>query len=153
MDAGRKMRRAVSALLLASLVLLAGCGAGELAPADTPEPGANPDREVILTVEDNGGQVSLDQGQVLVVSLASNPTTGYRWDVVEVDESILRQEGDAEFVAPEAGATPLVGAGGTEIFRFVVAGGGETELTLAYRRSWEEGVEPVETFTVHVLGQ
>jgi inhibitor of cysteine peptidase len=153
MDAGWKMRRAVLAVLLAMLVLLAGCGAGELAPADTPEPGANPDREVVLTAEDNGGQISLDQGQVLVVSLASNPTTGYRWEVTEVDESILRQEGDAEYVAPEAGATPLVGAGGTEIFRFVVAGSGQTKLTLAYRRSWEEGVEPVETFSVQVLGR
>jgi inhibitor of cysteine peptidase len=153
MEAGREIRRAVFAVLLASLVLLAGCGGGGLAPAETPEPGANPEGEIILTAEDNGGQVALDQGQVLVVSLASNPSTGYGWEVTEVDESILRQEGEPEFVAPEAGATPLVGAGGTEIFRFVVAGSGQTNLTLAYRRSWEEGVEPLETYSVQVLGR
>jgi len=153
LDAGLKVRREIFAVLLVVLVLLAGCGEGGLAPAETPEPGANPGGEVVLTAEDNGDQVVLEQGQVLVVSLASNPTTGYGWEVMEVDESILRQEGDPEFVAPEVGATPLVGAGGTETFRFVVKGSGETKLTLAYRRSWEEGVEPLETFSVQVLGR
>jgi inhibitor of cysteine peptidase len=124
-----------------------------MAPAATPAPDATPVGEIVLTAEDNGGQVALEQGQVLVVSLASNPTTGYHWEVVEVDESILRQDGEPEFAAPEAGATPMVGAGGTETFRFVVTGSGETSLALAYRRSWEEGVEPLETFAVQVLGR
>ena len=153
MDVGVGGRRVAFAVLLATLALLAGCGGGGMAPAATPEPDATPAGEIVLTAEDNGGQVTLDQGQVLVVSLASNPTTGYRWEVVKVDESILRQEGEPEFVAPEAGATPMVGAGGTENFRFVVTGSGETSLALAYRRPRAEGVEPLETFAVQVLGR
>jgi inhibitor of cysteine peptidase len=147
------MRKVVVAVLLAALVLLVGCGGGGMAPAATPEPGVDSAGEVVLTAEDNGSQVVLEQGQVLVVSLASNPTTGYRWEVVEVDEAILRQEGEVEFVVSDARDPPPPGTGGTETFRFVAEGSGETTLTMVYRRPWEEGVEPLETFSVQAAVQ
>jgi len=47
--------------------------------------------EVNVDEEDDGSQVELEQGQILVVTLESNPTTGYSWEVVETQESILKQ--------------------------------------------------------------
>ena len=44
-------------------------------------------------VDENGAdsQVELEQGQILVVTLESNPTTGYRWEQAKNQESILEQ--------------------------------------------------------------
>ena len=108
--------------------------------------------EVVLTATDGGSQVNLSAGQVLVVTLESNPTTGYGWEVSEVDGDVLAQIGEAEFQQAPTEGEELVGAGGAETLRFATAKG-ETTLTLAYRRSWEKDVEPVETFTVEVVVQ
>ena len=107
--------------------------------------------EVNVDEEDDGSQVELEQGQILVVTLESNPTTGYGWEVAEIQESILEQLGDAEFKQSETGEPPLVGAGGWEIFRFKAISAGQMTLKLGYRRPWEEGVEPIDTFSIDVV--
>jgi inhibitor of cysteine peptidase len=141
-------------VLLAGLALVAGCASGEGASA-----GSEPDRggestvvpggEVALDAEDDGTQVELRAGQVLVVTLESNPTTGYRWEVSEVDESVLAQIGEGEFQEAPKEGEQMVGVGGTETFRFESAPG-NTTLTLVYHRTWETDVEPEDTFTVEV---
>ena len=107
--------------------------------------------EVHVDVNDAGSQVELEQAQILVVTLESNPTTGYRWELVENQESILEQMGEAEFKPSETGEPPLVGAGGWEIFRFKAISAGQMTLQLVYHRSWEEGVEPLKTFSLQVV--
>jgi len=107
--------------------------------------------EVNVDEEDAGSQVELEQGQILVVTLKSNPTTGYRWEQVESQDSILEQMGEAEFKPSDTGEPPLVGAGGWEIFRFKAVNAGQMILQLLYHRPWEEGVEPFETFSLWVV--
>ena len=103
--------------------------------------------EVNVDEDDAGGRVELDQGQVLVVTLESNPSTGYRWEVVEYPESILEQLGEPEYISS---GEPVAGAGGWEIFRFKAVIAGRMYLRLIYRRPWEEDVEPVKTFSIDV---
>jgi len=105
-------------------------------------------RETNLTAVDNGGQVTLSPGQALTISLESNPTTGYGWQVVEMDSAILQQTGEPEY-KQASGAEDLVGAGGVETLRFEALAAGETTLTLGYMRSWESN-PPIETFTMQV---
>ena len=123
-------------ILLITLLgtLLAGCGAAG---------------EVQVSKEDNGGMVEINTGMVLVVSLESNPTTGYSWFVESVDEAILAQKGEVEF--DDSGRENLVGAPGVEIYRFEATEAGESSLILVYQRPWEEDVEPLETFTLQVI--
>lgn len=59
--------------------------------------------------------------------------------------------GEAEFKPSETGGSPLVGAGGWEIFRFKAISAGQLILKLVYRRPWEVGVEPVKTFSLEVV--
>jgi inhibitor of cysteine peptidase len=101
-----------------------------------------------LTEADNGKTINLQPGETLTLTLESNPTTGYSWQVMELDNAVLTQEGDPEY-KQSSGAEGLVGAGGTETFRFKTIGSGETSLSLGYMRSWES-VPPVETFTIQV---
>jgi hypothetical protein len=64
-------------ILLGMLMVLAGCG-----PINDADAGGKSE-EVGLSAEDNGSQVDVDAGQTLVLTLESNPTTGFRWEVVE----------------------------------------------------------------------
>jgi inhibitor of cysteine peptidase len=149
MRATELLRAGFACALLGVLVLVAGCASSESAPpdADAERGGEQP---IVLGAEDNDSQVELTSGQVLEVTLASNPTTGYSWEVSEVDETVLTQVGEVEFQQAPAEGEPVTGAGGTETFRFA-ASAGETTLTLVYHRPWEKDVEPLETFTVQVV--
>jgi inhibitor of cysteine peptidase len=136
-------------VLLGVLVMATGCASSNGAPPDS-EADRGGEPVTVLGAEDNGSQVELNTGQVLEVTLESNPTTGYSWEVTEVDEAVLTQIGEVEFQEAPAEGEPLVGGGGTETLRFASATG-ETTLTLVYHRPWEKDVEPLETFTVQVV--
>jgi uncharacterized lipoprotein YbaY/predicted secreted protein/heat shock protein HslJ len=110
---------------------------------------APPPADVTLTNSDNGASVGLKAGQTLAVRLDSNPTTGYSWQVAEVDGAVLKQQGEPQFFRP---ADAPLGAGGVQVFRFV-ATAGQTRLTLVYRRPFEPNVPPADTFSVQVAVQ
>ncbi len=106
-----------------------------------------PAQEVKLDADDDGRQIELKAGQTLVISLEGNPTTGYTWEVAELNEQVLRQVGEAEF-KPES---DLDGAPGVQTLRFEAVNAGQTTLNLVYHQPWEEDVEPLETFSVQVI--
>ncbi len=130
--ADKLMRTVVVMSFFLGMALFSGCGANGTHISDA----------------DNGTQISLVPGDELTITLESNPTTGYSWQVMEINNAILLQDGDPEFKGP-SGSEGLVGTGGTETFRFKVVGEGDTTLELGYLRPWES-VPPVETFTIQV---
>ena len=95
----------------------------------------------------NGTAVSLRAGQELIVTLKSNPTTGYDWQVDDLDESVMKLT-TQEF-KPASDPNRLGAPGQTE-FQFQAAGAGTTSLRLIYVRPWEKGVEPADTFQVSI---
>lgn len=117
-------------LLFSTLFLLTACRA----------------KREALDEEDNDKQVNLAVGEKFSVTLESNPTTGYRWEVDEIDKTVLSQLG-TEY---DADSPQLAGSGGAETFTFEAVGVGETTLTLLYRRSWED-VEPASIYSVRVV--
>ena len=121
-------------VLLVSAVLLA-------------TPGCRSTGRVEIDEADNRGEVVLNVGDTLLLSLESNPTTGYGWEIAEIDQSILR-EASHEY---EVESSDLVGSGGREIWRFDALAAGSTTLQLKYTRPWEEGVEPEKIFSVQVV--
>ncbi len=105
-------------------------------------------QEVKVTIDDNGREMQLKKGQMLVVTLEGNPTTGYSWEVAgPLDEQVLRQVGEAEFKAE----SEALGAGGVQILRFEAVNAGKITLKLVYHRPWEKGVEPLETYSIEVV--
>jgi len=101
----------------------------------------------ILTANDDGRDVVLAGGRVLQVELEGNPSTGYSWDIVRLDQGVLRLLSEKWHPLSD-----LLGAPGKQVFRFAAIKRGQTELTLAYRRSWEKDRAPLRTisFTVNV---
>lgn len=105
-------------------------------------------QEVKASIDDVGHEMQLKKGQTLVVTLEGNPTTGYSWEVAEpLNEQVLRQVGEPEFKAE----SDALGAGGVQILRFEAVNAGKTTLKLIYHRPWEEGVDPLETYSIEVM--
>lgn len=131
--ADKLIRTAVVMSFFLALAFFSGCGTNE----------------VQATQAENGRQITLQPGEVMTIALKSNLTTGYSWQVMEIDNAILVQDGDPEY---KTDGQTIPGAGGTETFHFKATGVGETTLELGYVRPWEN-TPPIETYTVQVLVQ
>lgn len=73
--------------------------------------------------------------QTVTVTLESNPTTGYSWQVSQTEELFKIDRSYSEHERSEG----LVGVGGNETFTFIPLRAGKTEVTLTYARPWEGG--------------
>lgn len=162
-------------LTLVTIILLssvAGCGTTNQPSQDT----ANPQDDSASTITDtessdnyqmlpiisgsaadlkldansDGTTQQLNIGQVLSVSLESNPSTGYSWFGKSSDPAILVVMGEPEYQAAEESATPMVGAPGTTTIFFQAVEKGTATITLDYVRSWETDVAPEKTISITV---
>ncbi|MGQ7956736.1 protease inhibitor I42 family protein [Pseudomonas sp. SP16.1] len=94
--------------------------------------------------EDAQCPLTLDQGQQLILSLPSNPTTGFRWILRDAAPALLHSLGPEVYSNPEDAG--LVGAAGQSTWRFQAREAGEGRLLLTYQRPWETAVAPARTF-------
>ena len=100
--------------------------------------------------ESAGSRFEVTAGQQFNITLASNVTTGYHWELAEpLDEAMVQLVG-SEYKAPE---TRRVGAGGQEVWTFRAVGQGQTSINLKYVRPWEKDVAPVMKATYIVIIQ
>ena len=106
-------------LLPLSVLLLAGC-AGQPGPV------------VILDDERECAPLDLVQGQELVLSLPSNPTTGFRWEPVALPTQ-LEAAGDLFEPSQPMG----VGSGGTRQLTYKCVAAGDAGLRLHCIQAWE----------------
>ncbi|MEN0106963.1 MAG: protease inhibitor I42 family protein [Pseudomonas sp.] len=87
---------------------------------------------------------TLRPGQQLIVTLSSNPTTGFRWQTKDAASNVLR------VLSPEVYSNPedvgVVGGAGISTWRFQATEPGSGELLMAYHRPWEPEVAPAELF-------
>ena len=97
-------------------------------------------------------QVSPSQN-TFVVTLASNPTTGYQWLIQQYDETLLTLT-SSQYVPPN---TKVMGAPGQIVFNFAVKSGvtrpKNSIIQFVYRRPWEPQTGTEKTVTIHFLSQ
>ena len=111
------------------VLLIAGCGGG------------------LKTYVDAEKTISVSVNQEFVIALDSNPTTGYDWEE-SYDNNMLSLV-EKEY-SPDEKAPGLVGAGGTQYFRFKALKAGKTEITVNYKRSWETDIAEQKVFSVDI---
>ncbi len=94
-----------------------------------------------VILDETQRSVTLPAGEVFVLELAENPTTGYRWeiDVVGPVERI-----DDSYAVVDPG----VGGGGRRTFSFRANEKGSATVHAVLRRRWEAA--PVQEFTTTV---
>jgi predicted secreted protein len=127
------------------LIMVLSVTPGGMSFAAPPTPGAG-SQEIQVKELNNGKAVDIN-GEVLVVSLESNPSTGYGWQAQGLDDHILRQLDGSEWVPDVPG---LLGGTGTEVLRFAAIGKGRATLHLVYARPWETDRAPAKTFRLDV---
>jgi inhibitor of cysteine peptidase len=98
----------------------------------------------LLTAADTNRTISAAPGDELIISLAEQPSTGYRWTVELVDEARLALR-DTFYAG---GGRP--GAAGVRQLTFVVAQPGQSELRLKHWRPWSGESSVLARFAVTV---
>lgn len=91
----------------------------------------------------NGNAFTVVVGDMIVLNLPENPSTGYRWTLSSDVKPVLELQKD-DFSS--SGAAP--GAFGSRTLKFETTQAGHVDLKLECRRSWEKRV--IETFTVSI---
>jgi len=85
--------------------------------------------------------VEVKVGQEFDITLDSNPSTGYQWQLAkQLNETILVLIG-SEYKPSESDL--IAGAGGMEIWTFKAVNSGTAEISLKYVRPWETDVPPI----------
>jgi inhibitor of cysteine peptidase len=98
---------------------------------------------------DSGKQVEIwANGGILTVTLESNQTTGYGWELKEISDPSVLQKTESEYETPVSG---LVGAGSKEVWTFKALNAGTTTLSMEYSQPWEGGQKGAKSFTITVV--
>jgi predicted secreted protein len=78
--------------------------------------------------------VNTTTGKTFNVTLGSNPTTGYQWQVAGIGDTNLVKFMQSTYVPPQSN---LLGAPGKQILTFEALKQGRTIISLGYVRPWE----------------
>jgi len=105
--------------------------------------------ELSLTERDRDRAFILHRGDLLLISLPSNRTTGYGWDYLFSTVGLLKQQGEMIYQQSKSGEG-MVGSGGTEIRKFMAVKKGKTSLCFSYSRPWERSIAPVKSNTWNI---
>ncbi len=112
--------------------------------------------EIRITLQDTQNPIRLCEEQVLQLSLDSNPSTGYRWELREENGDELQITDDplilsiAEPVFESANL--LLGAPTKQLLRLKAVQEGSRDYQLIYRRPWEKDIEPLQTLPLTIAG-
>jgi len=87
-------------------------------------------------------RIEAEVGTALTISLPSNPTTGFSWQVESTDPALTYRE------LPYRARGGALGAGGTQRFEVTPARSGSFVMRLELRRPWDR--EPKEVRTYHI---
>lgn len=123
-------RLTVLIMLLLVTGLLAGCGAQQVKEYTDPSQG-----------------IEIGVGGQFVITLESNPTTGYQWQADFDNSSLKLVKSDYKQSEAKPG---LVGVGGKEYFTFEGLKKGNARITMVYKRVWEQGSAGQKVFTVSI---
>ena len=137
-------------LLPGLLFLVGGCAEEPTGPESdlTLDPQLSPKNQMEEPVADDLGAPEMtvtEVGKTFTISLESNPTTGYSWQA-EFDPEYLELV-NTGFVTDSS----LIGAGGVESFEFLALKQGQVEVTMIYKRPWENGFIDKQIAVVKVL--
>jgi len=129
---------------------------GELRPSDGQLPSTTfwaSNIEESVDASFAGKEVEVAVGGSLIVTLESNPTTGFKWELIEVtDQAVLELVESKYEPGKEACQEPPVpGAGGTEIWSFKALKKGVTTLSMEYSQPWEGGMKAAKAFNLTVV--
>ena len=118
-------------------------------PAASSQTGMKELKPKNIGIKSNGKTITLYTGQKLIITLAGNMTTGYGWfdATSKKDSKGIVRDGLVEYARPDS---PMMGAGGKFIAKFIAKKTGTYKVVLHYKRPWEKKAKPARTYEVTV---
>ncbi len=104
--------------------------------------------EPVKEFSDQGVQVEVAAGREFALSIESNPTTGYQWQLDGTPEKSILEFKKSVYQPPDKSAP---GAPGREILTFKAKGRGEAAVALKYVRAWEDKTIPPKKTAVFLV--
>ncbi|MCP4580759.1 MAG: protease inhibitor I42 family protein [candidate division Zixibacteria bacterium] len=145
------MNRIMKTFILSAVLLtfIADCSSKNATiKVDPDQSSAQKAVTIQLTAKDDGGNVRLEADRILSIDLDANPSTGYRWEITEIDEEVLAIESrDYKQRDAEPG---MVGVGGTLTLNFKTIAAGKTILKMVYTRPQSGDDDVAKSFSVNV---
>jgi inhibitor of cysteine peptidase len=136
---------------LLSMILAVGFAMGPSLPAkeSTSTPRKKSEKSRQLTEADNKKTVKLSAGASFDIALKGNATTGYQWQVVQIDGDAVQQTEKVDYIQ-EKHPEGVLGIGGTFVFHFKFAKAAKTKIRMVYARPWEKDKTPEKIFEVTI---
>ena len=128
-----KLKWLISGAAPALLVLVTAC-------TSTP-------RQVSVNESFSGKQVTIAACGSLTVTLDSNATTGYSWQLMGISDNTVLEKTNNVYEAP---TSALIGAGGKEVRTFIALKAGKATLTMEYDQPWTGGQKDAKSFDMTV---
>jgi predicted secreted protein len=146
-------------LIIMLPLLVTGCKEGEPTEEPTVQPTPSSTstlngREEAVTIEISTDEftaenhivkdIELSHPGSLMVSLGSNPTTGFCWDEEAAIAMLLKgelvlEQISHEYIEPQEGDEPMVGAPGKDVWVFDTKATGPTTVKFTYSQPWGGG--------------
>ncbi len=92
--------------------------------------------------------LSVKTNEQFYITLSSNPSTGYSWQVASISNPDMVRFVDSQYIRPES---ELVGAPGKQVLTFNALQEGSATIQLEYVRPWETDVPPVSIYVAEVV--
>jgi inhibitor of cysteine peptidase len=136
-----KTRLALALVLALVTIILSSCGFLRGPRSFSPSP--------VQTFDESWDNKSIEiaAGSTFTVTLASNPSTGYKWDAVMSNPLVM---GTAGGTYSSTAVTPMPGSGGQEIWTFKGLAPGTSTLSMSYGQPWVGGAKNAKAFTLSV---
>jgi len=93
-------------------------------------------------------EVEVNAGDSVVATLCSNPTTGFRWEPVQISDQSVIEQTDHQFLPPEE--KNIVGGVGQEVWTFKALKKGMSTIRMEYDQPWQGGEKGAWTFVLSV---
>lgn len=103
-----------------------------------------------LGIKDSGKTSQVKAGGAVVVRLAAQLGTGYRWHLKAPPAAVLAQDGEEKIEPIAEGDKQMPGAAELQVFRFIAKAPGKADLKFEYFREFEPGKKPTRTATFHI---
>lgn len=134
---------------VALICVFASCGKSSIPFPASPELSSEvtPAMNAYPVYRDPSTLVEVKVGDVFVLALDANPSTGYQWQLTQPPDSLTIQPQGSTYHPP---ATMVPGAVGSEEWMFRAVGTGQTTIVLSYVRAWEKDAVRVAAFRVGV---
>jgi predicted secreted protein len=104
--------------------------------------------EVWFDILGSDQRIEIQKGETLVIPLASYSEEPHRWEVVDIDTSVLQEAAAGGMAPPPSQMAPR--GTGAQTFRFEAVDVGETEIRFVYRPLNTEHEAPLEELTLRV---